>query len=149
MADPATYLASNSVLGTLFSSENCLFIHLSLYCYLTDIKEFEFLLQKLHGAPWMHFPCPECHNWDDVDVWAPLFFEWLYICMFHLSTLRRGTIIIMPEPRNINKSRLFHPWGSKFSGNTFSVPSPSFFIPEPHWGVVLRWKLENRRQYGR
>ena len=38
MADPATSLASNSVLGTLFSSENSLFIQLW--------KKFIFL--KLH-----------------------------------------------------------------------------------------------------
>ena len=42
--DPATFLASNSVQGTLFSSENSLFIQmwtewgsLTLYCYLIYI----------------------------------------------------------------------------------------------------------------
>ena len=36
LSDPATFLASNSVLGTLFSSQNSLFIHLW----------FSFLLQN-------------------------------------------------------------------------------------------------------
>ena len=58
--------------GTSLSSENSLFIHLwkkyiflSLYYYFINIvnikREFEFLLQKLHSAPfikfdfWVHF----------------------------------------------------------------------------------------------
>ena len=57
-ADPATFLATSSVLGTLFFSGNSLFIQLqqhkcicNLDCYLIDIlnikkSEFEFLLQN-------------------------------------------------------------------------------------------------------
>ena len=55
MADPATFLAANTVLGTLFSSENSLFIHLwkikeyiflSLYYYLIDIVNVKILSLK-------------------------------------------------------------------------------------------------------
>ena len=42
VVDPATLLASNSVLGTLFSSENSLFIQLWEYIY-TYISEFVLL----------------------------------------------------------------------------------------------------------
>ena len=48
MADPATFLASHAVLGTLFSSENSLFIQLwkrriflSLYYYLINIVNIQ------------------------------------------------------------------------------------------------------------
>ena len=50
MADPATFLASNSVLGTWFSPENSLFtqsvekwVFLSFYCYFIDIIHVAFL----------------------------------------------------------------------------------------------------------
>ena len=50
MADPATFLASNSVLGALFSSENSLLIHLwdqsiflSLHYYLIQIVNIKIL----------------------------------------------------------------------------------------------------------
>ena len=45
VADPATFLALNIVLGTLFSSENSLFIHLSmpdtyLYFFKSPIQNY-------------------------------------------------------------------------------------------------------------
>ena len=66
VADPATFLASNSVLVTSFHSENNLFIQLlkkkNLIFYYDCVNvesvknsEFEFLHQKLHSAP-LKFP---------------------------------------------------------------------------------------------
>ena len=53
MADPVTFLASNSVLWTSFSSEKCLCIHfrkrcthLSLYLYIINIVNIEILSQN-------------------------------------------------------------------------------------------------------
>ena len=43
LADPATFLASNSILGTLFSSENSSYIQL---WKKRNISEFEILLQN-------------------------------------------------------------------------------------------------------
>ena len=49
MADPATFLALNSVPGILFSSENSLFIQLwkwNLHYYLNKIVNIEILCLK-------------------------------------------------------------------------------------------------------
>ena len=72
MAGPATFRASNSVLGTLFTSDNSLFIQLqnketflSLYYYLINIVnlfEFELLLQKLHIAPLREYQPVRCRS---------------------------------------------------------------------------------------
>ena len=89
------HLVSNSVLGTLFSSDNSLFIQLSkieiflsLYHYLiniVNILKFGVWISspKLHSAPLI---TNKFNKWFDLSVWFQLFkCEYFLLPIFHIT----------------------------------------------------------------